>query len=194
MFKRICSLNFGDDISLAVPPNWKYQDVELSKHIDTAADATVRLAGLTPSNAGNEILISANTYTVYKTSSATLRLSVRPDNQISQTQMKSLADSSPDDIKEIFDPISKETEKLLNSIEGVKVIKKTRAEVAYNKNLYCILMEFEISSLGDEKLQQTYICPIGNKTVKLSTSYRKSESVIFKPVIEYIWFSLLAHE
>ena len=188
------TLNFGDDISLAVPSNWKYQDVELSKHINIAADATIRLAGIAQTNIANDVLIAASAYTVHKTSSATLRLSVRSEGQISQAQMKSLTSSSHEDIKKILEPVSKETEKILNSIEGIKAVKKIRAELAYNKNLYCIILEFEISSFDGEKLQQTYVCPIGNKTVKLSTSYRKSERVIFKPVIEYIWLSLLAHE
>ena len=52
--------------------------------------------------------------------------------------------------------------------------------------------EFEMELANGVNLSQTYKCPLGNREIKLATTYRKSEAAMFRPVIEYAWQSLKA--
>lgn len=185
-------LHFGGTLSIDVPRNWTYLDENLRKHINTGSEAAVRLAGITPNPGENVIVVAANAYTSYRTASATLRLSVRRGEAPTQAQTRELAGVPKAELVQMLAPVLAETRNALIGVDGVKSAKALDAQIAKNTSLNCVFFEFETETTDGTKLSQTYVCPLGTKSVKLSTSYRKSEAALFRPVLQYVWSSLTA--
>lgn len=177
-------------VSVEVPKNWTFLDSNMKNHMNNFSEAVAKANNINVNQGNNFILVAANAYTSSNKTAATLRVSIRPGEFPSQEEMKQLTQLSKADIKEVFDPIIAETKKALLSVEGVKSVKVVDSRIAQSKNLTCIFTEIETETTDGIKLFQTYICPAGTNNVKLSTSYRKSERQMFKPILEYVWYSL----
>lgn len=186
-------LQFGEAIFLEVPRSWAYQNEQVRQHLNTSAEAIGRLAGLTTAQGDNQILLAANAFTTFKTPSATLRLSIRLGSAPTQANILELANYPKAELDSVFGPILEETARALRSMEGVKYVKALDSRIESNKYIKCIFAEFEFAKPDGISLTQTWLCPMGDKSVKLSTSYRKTEAALFKPVITYIWKSLRAN-
>jgi hypothetical protein len=183
-------LDFGGNTYIEVPRNWTYLDDNLRKHLNTGSEAATRLTGITPNPGENVILVSANAYTSFRTPSATLRLSVRRGDGPAQADMREVSRLPKAELAQLLAPVADETRRVMIGINGVKSAKAIDARVATNQGLICMFFEFETEASDGVKLSQTYVCPLGNRLVKLSTSYRRSEATLFRPVIEYVWQSL----
>jgi len=183
-------LDFGGDIFIEVPRNWTYLDGNLKNHLNTAGEAVARLAGITPNPGENIILVAANTFTSFRTPSATLRLSVRQGEAPSQSDVREMRSVSKTELSRMLAPVMEETRRAMIGIEGVKDAKPIEARVVSNRSLSCMFFEFETETIDGTKISQTYVCPVASRTVKLGTSYRQSEAPMFKPVTQYVWQSL----
>lgn len=183
-------LDFGGNTYIEVPRNWTYLDENLRKHLNTGGEAVARLAGITPNPGENVILVASNAYTSFRTPSATLRLSVRRGDGPTQVEMRQLAKLPKMELVQLLTSVAEETRRAMIGIDGVKSIKTVDTRVATNQEIVCMFFAFETDTSDGAKLSQTYVCPLGNRSVKLSTSYRKSEAMLFRPVIEYVWQSL----
>jgi len=187
---KFAKLDFGGAAYIEVPRSWTYLDKELNKRLNTFSESIARLAGVPPNPGQNIILVAGKTYTSFHTSSATLRLSIRHGNGPNQTLMQEIAKLSKPEVAQFLSPIANQTQKAMVRVAGVRSAKAVDAKVAAKKGLICIFMEFETDASDGLKLSQTYICPLGNRSVKLSTSYRKSEAKLFRPIVEHVWNSL----
>ncbi len=183
-------LDFGGEIYIEIPRNWTVLDENLRNHLNTSSEAITRLAGLPQSANDNVILVAANAYTTFRTPSSTLRLSVRRGQGASQSDMAQVARMPQAELQAALAPIAEQSQKAMLGIDGVMSATFLGSRVASNKTLYCMFFEFETVVPDGTKISQTYVCPYSTKTIKLSTSYRKSESAMFRPVIEQVWQSL----
>ena len=183
-------LDFAGTAFIEVPVNWKYLDENLGKQLNIAGEATVRFAGITPNTGENVILIAANAYTSSRTPSATLRLSVRRGKAPTQTEMREASRLPRSALTQLLEPIAEETRRVMVVNSGVKSVTTTASSVLSNRGVVCMFFEFEIKSTTRTSLYQTYVCPLGERSVKLSTSYNKSEANIFRPIIDHVWQSL----
>lgn len=177
-------------VSVEVPKSWTFLDSNMKNHMNNFSEAVAKANNINLNQGNNFILVAANAYTSSSKPAATLRVSIRPGKFPSQKEMKQLTQLSKADLKEVFDPVIAETKKALLSVEGVKSVKAVDARIAQSKKLTCIFTELETETTDGIKLSQTYMCPAGNNNVKHSTSYRKSERQMFKPILEYVWNSL----
>lgn len=184
-------VEFAQGISMEVPRNWSYKDDVFNAQLDTSSEAIIRLKG-TASNPGkNVILIAGSGLSRQNTPAATLRLSVRLGPAPTQQGLKQLQSLSNAEIQEALGSVAKETERTLVGSEYVKSAKTVRTGVVSNQFLVCMIHEMEVSFTDDDRsLQQTYVCPTGGKSVKVSTSYRMADAVLFKPIVDYVWKSL----
>lgn len=185
-------LQFGETIFLEVPRNWEYSNKQIRQHLDTGSEAVGRLAGFPVAQGDNQILLAANAYTSSKTLSATLRLSVRPGAAPTQADVQEFAKYPKAELNTVFGPMLSETAQLLRSMEGVEYVKALDSRVESNGYINCIFIEFEYAKSDGISLSQSWLCPMGNKAIKLSTSYRKNEAALLKPVIMHVWKSLRA--
>lgn len=183
-------LDFAGTTLIEVPINWEYLDKNLRRQLNIAGEATVRVAGITPNIGENVILISANAYTSSRTPSATLRLSVRRGKAPTQTEMREASKLPSSVLSQLLEPIADETRRVMLVNSGVKSVTTTASSVLSNRGVICMFFEFEIKSATRTSLYQTYVCPMGERSVKLSTSYNKSEANIFRPITEHVWQSL----
>lgn len=183
-------LDFGGNTYIEVPRNWTYLDENLRRHLDTGSEAVTRLAGIAPNPGENIILVAGNAYTSSRTPSATLRLSVRRGDSPTQENMREVAKLPKKELAQLLAPVAEETRRVMVGLDGVKSVKAVDARVASNRGMTCMFFEFETDASDGAKLSQTYVCPLGNRSIKLSTSYRKSEATLFHPVIKYVWQSL----
>lgn len=187
-------LQFGEDITIEVPRDWTYLDDNMKRHINTFSEAVLKLSGISLNQGDNKILVAANAYTRYSTPSATLRLSVRPKDakeSITQSEMRQEAPKlSKKEVLEMLAPTISETKRAMLNIEGIRSVKLIDARIEQSKHLTCLLTEFENSADYGISLVQVYVCPAGDKSIKLTTSYRKSEAIMFKPTLKYVWNSL----
>jgi len=185
-------LQFGETIFLEVPRNWTYLNEQIHQQLNTRSDAAVRAAGLPLAQGDNQILLAANVYTSFKTPSATLRLSVRPGLGPTQADVRDLEKLPKAELDAMLGSILTETVRVLRSAEGIQSVKALGSQVKSNMYISCIFTEFEYAKPDGISLSQTWLCPMGDKAVKLSTSYRKTEATLFKPVITHVWESLRA--
>ncbi len=188
--QSLIKIDFGDGISMDVPKTWQYLDPKYHQLIQTSVDAVLKLAALPEPDGTNILLIAANANTGYKTSSATLRLSVRHGPGSTQQDVRQLANEPKKVLDETLDPALTASIKSLETQGFVSNVKSLGGRVESNSFVSCIFTELEYSKPDGVTLSQTWLCPFGDKAVKLSTSYRKSEAVLFEPVIRYVFQSL----
>jgi hypothetical protein len=188
-------LDFGSAISIEIPRNWEYKDEKIRQHLNTAGEAMARLAGITPNPGENVILVAGSAYTSSASPAATLRLSVRSGPAPTQQDTRQLASLPKKELFEALQPSILKNLQSLKTLNGVKNATPTDLGVRKNKSLSCTYDETTVEFIdGDQLVMQTYVCPLGTKMIKLSTSYRKADSALFKPVLKYVWSSLRASQ
>lgn len=183
-------LDFDGNISIEIPRDWTLLNENLRTHLNTAGEAGTRLSGITPNPGKNVILVAASTYISSRTPSATLRLSVRHGEAPTQAAMREVSRFPKAALSELLAPVAEEARRAIIGMDGVKSVVTTDSGITTNQGVLCMFFEFETDTATGADLSQTYICPLGNRSVKLSTSYRKSEANFFRPTVEYVWRSL----
>jgi hypothetical protein len=181
-------LQFGHEISIEVPRSWQYQNDNIRQKINLATDATVSLAGITTTQKGNVILVSASTFTSYKNPSATLHLNIRPAETMKQEDMRKLVPMTRIEVESVFGSADELLKNTYQSVDYIKSATIINYKVVSNDHISCLFTESEITKTdGVVFLTQSWVCPSGNKFVKLGSSYNKHEENLFKPVITYVW-------
>lgn len=186
------TVQFAGIAQIALPRNWTYLDQNVAAHLNTSSEAAGRIAGISVNQGDNKILVAANAYDALGKSKATIRLSVREGQSSSQQEIREFFKQPPRLIQEALLPIAKETADEMLKMPGVKSYKVVGATLAYNGALYCTLSTFEGDYGGRVVISDTWVCPLTNRTLKLSTSYEKQNQAIYRPIVDYVWRSLLS--
>jgi hypothetical protein len=178
-------LQFGDDVSIEVPRNWTFLDKNIRQHLNTYSEAVSKFAGIDVNQGNNQILVAANAYTKDKKPSATMRLSVRVGIFPSQAEIK-YADSNE---------LKREAEMTLKRLqaslpENVRAMKLLDIRVERLGAFFTIVTDKQVDYVSGSELDRLDVIYIGSKVYKLNTSYRKSEALMFEPVIRHIRQSL----
>ena len=186
------TVQFGEVAQIALPKSWTYLDKDVAEHLNTSSEAVGRIAGISISQGDNKILVAANAYDSSGKSKATIRLSVRAGQSPNQQEFRELANQASQTIQEALLPAAKEIADGMLKVPGVKAYKVVGVKIDRNKSLYCALSTFEGDYGGRVVISNTWVCPLGNRTLKLSTSYEKRGQSIYRPTIDYVWQSLSA--
>jgi hypothetical protein len=186
-------IEYGGFLTVEVPKHWTYLDENSKKNMNNFSEAVLKLNNIDINQGNNHILISANSYDASSNFPiATIRLSVRLGDSPTQSDMRELARYPVSDLKEIFDPMAKKLELAMLSVNEVKSYELIDTRIVTNSNMSCFYVESQFDASHGMTLNQTYICPMGDKSVKLATSVKKTQNMLFKPILEYVWASLLA--
>lgn len=188
------TVEFTDIAQVALPRNWTYLDKNIAAHLNTSSEAVARIAGFSINQDNNKILVSASAYDTTGNSLATIRLSVRTGQSLSQQEFRELANQSPLFIQEALLPAGKEVADAMLRVPGIRSYKVIGAKFDYNGALYCDLLIFEYNHSGRVVISETRTCPFDNRTIKLATSYEKINQAIYQPTINYVWRSLSAKQ
>jgi hypothetical protein len=178
-------LQFGNDASVEVPRNWTFLDQNIRQHLNTLSEAVAKFAGIDVNQGNNQILVAANAYTTDKNPSATMRLSVRLGAFPAQSEIKN-ADSNE---------LRREAEMTLKRLqaslpENVKGMKLLDVRLDRLGAYYTIVTDKQVDYVSGPKVDRLDVIYVGSKVYKLNTSYRKSETLLFEPVIRHIRQSL----
>ena len=176
---------FGSDVSIDVPRNWYFLDENIRQNLNTYSEAVVRLAGITAAQGNNQILIAANAYTASKKPSATMRLSARKGDFISQREVTEA------DPKELAMMAKYQLDKLKSSLpDNVRSMSLVGVRIEKLGKYYSIVTEKLVEYTSGLQVDRVDVIYFRNVVYKLNTSYRKSEAWIFKPIIEIVRESL----
>ena len=112
-------LDFDGEVFIEVPRHWTYFDDNLNKHIETATEATTRMAGLPRPSGENVILVAGRAQTSSLGTSATLRLSMRRGPGLTQAQMLEVAKMPKAELAQLLAPVLEETRRVMIGVDGV---------------------------------------------------------------------------
>lgn len=184
-------LEYGGFLSVEIPKHWIILDENSKKNMNNFSEAVLKLKNVELNQGNNNILISANSYNSSSNFPvASIRVSVRPGKTDSQDDIKKIAGYSEADLKEYFVPLVTPMERMMLSISGCKTYKVIDTNIAKNLSVSCLYTEAESNFGNGTMISQTYLCPMGDKNVKLATSYLKTQKMQFKPILDYVWSSL----
>lgn len=186
------SLNFGDSIFIDTPTSWTYADENLRKYFAQAGDKGIKSLGVPLTGGENVVLFAARAATAsQKIAVASVRLSVRLGTEGSQSDVRNLANTPKSELESELASMLDQTTRAVRSLDGVQYARGVDVKIDTNKEkLSCFYTEIERTASDISMLSQTWTCPLGNKNIKLSTSFRKAESAKYRPIIDRIWNSL----
>jgi hypothetical protein len=177
-------LQFGNDVSIEVPRNWTFLDMNIRQHLNTYSEAVAKFAGIDVNQGNNQILIAANAYTKNKKPSATVRLSVRVGIFPAQAEIKDA------DLNELRREAEMSLKRMQGSLPENVGMKLLDVRVERLGAYYSIVTDKQVDYVSGPELDRLDVIYVGSKAYKLNTSYRKSEAWMFEPVIRHIRQSL----
>lgn len=184
------TVRFGELVQVDLPKNWTYMDRRVADHLNTSSEAVIKLAGVSVGQGDNKILVAANAYDSQGKSRATVRISVRAAPSVTQSQIRELATQSTVTIESQLRPTADETARAMLKVPGVKSYMVRAVKLDQNDSLVCLQSSFE-GDLGHGPLIfDTWVCPLGDRTLKLSTSYAKNSRSLYWPTLNLVWQSL----
>ena len=186
------TVRFGQVVQVDLPRNWTYIDKKIADHLNTSSEAMGNFAGVNIAQGDNTILVAANAYDSQGKSKATLRISVRAAPNITQAQMRELSSQPAGIIESQLRPSADETVKAMLKVPGVKFYAVRAVKLDRNDALVCSLSSFEGDFGRGPVISETWVCPLGESTLKLSTSYEKGLQTIYGPTLARVWRSMQA--
>lgn len=188
------TMDLGGIARLALPRSWTLTDAKISEQINTSSEAAARLGGLEINRGDNRVLVSANAFDSMGNVQATIRLSVSPAPGLSQADMRELSALTNEEVQPILKSQFMQASEALLNVPGVKSLNVKLTSINQNNSLVCmrVTSEFERDLLYGIFVSDYWICPLGDRAIKLSTSYKKDLESIYRPTIEYVWSTLEA--
>ena len=178
-------LQFGNDVSIEVPRNWKFLDQNMREHLNTYSEAIVKFSGININQGNNQILVAANAYTTGKKPSATMRLSVRVGSFPSQSEIESADQGELRHGAELSLHLLQDS--LPDRVKSMKLLDVRREKLG---GYYTIVTDKKVDYDSGESLDRLDVIYLGSRVYKLNTSYRKSDAWLFEPMIRHIRQSL----
>jgi hypothetical protein len=183
-------IRFGEQVQAELPRNWTYLDKQLARDLNTASEAIAKNAGIPVNQGDNMVLVSVNALDGQRRTRATLRISLRVAQTITQAQMQALAQQPASEIQAVLRPQADALATALLKTPGVNALTVRWVKVDRNEYLTCILASYETVLSAGPKIVDTWVCPVGRGTIKLSTSYDKALQAVYEPIVVRVWHSL----
>ena len=73
---------------------------------------------------------------------------------------------------------------------GVISYAVTSVKMDRNDYLTCMQSSYEGVLSAGPRISSTWVCPVGDSTIKLTTSYDKTLRAIYEPIVSRVWVSL----
>lgn len=187
---EFATIEFDHFVKVSLPRSWDYLDKNISKHLNATSEAMGQMAGLPIKQGDNKILVAGSAYGSNGKTRATVRLSVRMTTSPTQKDVEEFSNLSPQEIEKTLMPAATETIKAMAGVDGIDSYKIRAIKIDKNNSLFCMLYRFEGSYGGRQVMSNTWVCPMGDRTLKLNFAYEKQFESVYRPTVEYIWRSL----
>jgi hypothetical protein len=178
-FRRI-QLPYG--ISLEIPSHWTVLSQDTRKNLDTAGSAIMGNAGIEGSNGQKQNLLAVNA--IPEPTGSMIRISVTSPLDYTQAD---LAAVTATDLKDV----GAEALKMFRQVEtsgGPKIIEMQSVRIEkLNKQLVLVMPYVRASKLGPSPWQVTqYKIPVSNRLIEITLSYRQSDAIVWRPILERV--------
>jgi hypothetical protein len=180
----------GSGISIAAPKDWRWMGTADASYLNTGSEAALDSIGVEAGQGNNTVLLAGNAFNNEKQSVATMRVSVRSSAEMSQDDMREGLKESTAVTNAVLRQGAEATAEALRKISGMSSYRAVDASLEQNASLICIKSTYEYDQGRGPTISNTWVCPLGDRTVKLSTSYHKAQSNLFAPTVDYMWRSL----
>lgn len=181
----------SDGVQLAMPKNWLTIDPLDTDAMNTNSEALSAQAGAEVAQGDNRILFARNAMNRLGQTDATARVSVRSSGAGTQAQFREALESeSTDAIDAELRAAGEATGRVMKQLPFVKHYELVDAGIRRNNTLVCMWNKTEIDNGRGPMIVDAWVCPLGSRTLKLTTSYRKEKAMLFAATIDYIWNTL----
>jgi hypothetical protein len=180
-----------EGISISLPKNWRWMDQADSESLNTNSEALGDSVGMAVNQGNNTILVAGNAFDDAKVSVATVRLSVRSASTLSQAELRQALSEPQAEIEREIVGQSEMTATAMQKLPQVKYYEVTGGGLRQNGALVCAWSGFEYDIGKGPTVSDTWVCPVSNRTLKLTTSYAKSRANLFASTVDHIWRSLM---
>jgi hypothetical protein len=181
-------------IHVELPRNWTTLDEALTDDLNLSSEILVDAAGVSRPRAPNEVLIAKNRYDERGKTIATARVSLRAERGPTQADIRSLVGTPKAELAPIFRPAIDATVKTMQSIGGVTQARAVDWGIVSNRKLTCLHFEFHTTWWDKPAMRSlTWVCPLGERALKLTSSFPETQASVYRPITRAIWNSLAIH-
>ena len=179
-----------DGISISLPKNWRWIGRADSESLNTNSEAMGDTIGVAINQGNNTILAAGNAFDDTKVSVATIRLSVRSASTISQTDLRQVLSEPKAEIESEIVGQSEQTATAMRRLPQVLYYNVAGGGLKQNGSLICSWSGFEYDIGKGPTVSDSWVCPLGDRTLKLTTSYAKSRANLYAATVDHVWRSL----
>ena len=178
-FKRV---QLPNQISLEIPSHWKILSQSTRDNLRAAGQAITENAGVEGASGRKESLLAVNA--IPDPTGAMIRVSVTKPPEYSQAD---LAFATQAELREVADELLKGFKKMEAS-GGPKVITVEPARIeVWKTHRVLVLPYMRHSNVGPSPWRVTqYKIPFPDRLVEITLSYRESDSVVWRPILEKV--------
>ncbi len=177
-------------VSIAVPKDWHWMGAADASSLNTGSEALADSVGIEARQGKNTVLLAGNAFNDEKQSVVTMRVSVRSSADMSQADLREGSKEPAASTNEILRQGAETTAVAMRKVAGMSYYLVIDASLDQNASLICIKTSFEYDQGRGAMISDSWVCPLGNRTVKLSTSYQKSRANLFSATVAHMWRSL----
>lgn len=172
-------LSYG--ISLDVPSHWAVLSMADTKNLHTSSQAMMDNAGMEKPRSRKETLLAMNA--APNPTGAMIRVSVTVPPNFTQSD---LAATTPADLKEV----GVEMLKMFRQIEasgGPKIKEMQPVRMERFNNYRALVIPYVRTGANESTWQVTqYQIPVPSRLIQITLSYRQSDAVIWRPILERV--------
>jgi len=178
-FKRI-QLSYG--ISLEIPSHWEVLSQDAKQNLAAASESMGKNAGVVDDNGKKERLLAVSALPM--PSGAKIRLSVTSPPEFTQDNLSATSASELNQLQSEFYAMFNE----MMVSNGLKVLEMKPPRIErFNDKLALVLDYTRTDAYGSSPWQVIqYKIPMSDKLIEFTLSYRLSDAIIWKPILENV--------
>jgi len=178
-----------EGVTVSVPKSWHWIGVNDRESINTNLEALGDSLGLEINQGNNVVLLAGNAYDDARITRATIRLSVRAGATVSQSDLRGALSESQQVEQELLSA-AEQTATAMRKLPQAAYYKVVSGGLRQNGHIICTWIRFEYDVGKGSTISDSWICPVSDRTFKLTASYTKARAPLYAATIDYTWRSL----
>ncbi|NOT85805.1 MAG: hypothetical protein HOP02_13725 [Methylococcaceae bacterium] len=169
-------------ISLEIPSHWEVLSQDAKQNLAAASESMGRSAGVVDDNGKKERLLAVSALPI--PSGAKIRVSVTSPPELTQDNLSVTSGSELNQLQPEFYAMFN---KMMTS-SGLKVLEMKPPRIErFNDKLALVIDYTRTDAYGSSPWQVTqYKVPVSNRLIEFTLSYRLSDAIVWKPILENV--------
>ena len=178
-------------ISMSVPKTWRVIGENDTASLNTNSEALLEELGIAVEQGNNTILWAANARDDANVTRATMRLSVRMATTAGQAELREIASTQPREaVERELMTAAEETTAAMRKIPSTIYYNVTDVGLRDNGAIICSWIRSEYDRGKNPTTSDMWICPVSDRTFKLTTSYSNAREALYAATVQHAWRSL----